>query len=180
MVAVFLLISVVLGPDGPNLPAASTVYYLGETQVKTAEGQPLGAMATLMKRDVRPADASIVETSLMLSSKRDEAVKEIRAVMRVAGSTFSLKEQGEGFTGNGTLNGPAWAWTSWTTTTRIPGRLGGTLVAKTVVSERGLTVVKAMLGDDGKPRVTFNEDYATIDDATYELLRSKLLPRGEK
>ena len=87
------------------------------------------------------------------------------------------KEQKGAFSGDGTLSGPAWAWTSWASNTTLGGG-GGTLRARSQITERGMAVDKALVAPNGAIRVTFTEDYAAIDGATYELLRAKLLPGG--
>ena len=97
-------------------------------------------------------------------------------ISTVGGASFTLKEEKGTFSGDGTLNGPAWAWTSWTSTARL-GPDGTAVRSRSQLTERGMAVDKARVAANGAVLFTFTEDYAAIDGATYELLRAKLLPR---
>jgi hypothetical protein len=174
-----LLILAILLADGPA-PAAKVTYYFGESKVIRADGQPLGNLVSLVKREVIPAESKIVETVLMVSSQPREPVKEYVGVFSVTGAAFTLKEQGGAFEGEGELIGKPWEWTAWNTTSKLPGQRGGTLKSSNKMGGRGMAVSKELFSGDGSLRVKFAEDYAAIDGATYELLRSKLLPRDGK
>jgi hypothetical protein len=174
--ALMLLVATWLA-DGPAQAQASegkVAYYLGESAVRDADGKPLGNLVVLFKRETRPSESRIVETTALISSRPGEPIQEYVATSTVNGTTLSLKEQKGTFSGDGTLAGPAWAWTSWTTNTTLGG---GTLRSRFQVTERGLAADKALLAPNGAIRVTFSEDYAAIDGGTYELLRDKLLPK---
>jgi hypothetical protein len=158
-------------------PASKATYYLGESKVATADGKPLGNMVMLVKRELRPAESRIIETVLMVSSRRAEPIKEYLTVMAVKGSRFTMREQSGAFSGSGELDGNAWEWNAWTSTSKMPGQNGGTIVSRDKLTERGMTTSKELSGPDGAVRVRFAEDYAAIDGATYELLHVKLLPR---
>ena len=169
------LIVATLLADGPA-PAAKASYYLGESKVRDADGKSLGNLVALVKRELRPAESQIVETTLLVSSRPGEAIQEYVTVSKVSGGTFALREQKGGFSGDGTLTGPPWAWTSWTSTASL-GAQGGTLRTRSQLTERGMAVDKVRLAPNGATLVTFTEDHASIDAATYELLHDKLLPR---
>jgi hypothetical protein len=174
MIAALPLIVATLLADGPA-PAAKVAYYLGESTVRNADGKALGNLVVLLKRELRPGEARIVETTLLLSSRAGEPVQEHVTISTVKGGSFALKERKGTFSGDGTLTGPAWAWTSWTTNTTLAGG-GGTLRARNQLTDRGMAVDKTLLAPNGAVRATFTEDHASIDGATYELLRTKLLP----
>ncbi len=157
--------------------APTTTYYLGETQVKTGDGKPLGNMVSLVKREVIPADSKIIETVLMVSSYPGEPTKEFVAVFSVKGETFTMKEQSGAFAGDGELIGKPWAWTAWNSTSKVAGERGVTVVSRDKLNDRGMAVIKDVFSPDGTPRAKLVEDYATIDGATYALLRSKLAPK---
>jgi len=178
MPAALLLILATLA-DGPA-PAPKPTYYLGESRVMTADGKPLGSLVSLVRREVKPAESKIVETVLMVSSRPGEPIKEYVAVFSVAGSTFTVKEQGGAFAGDGDLVGKPWEWTAWNSTSKIPGPYGGTLRSRDRLTERGMAVTKELFGGDGALRIKFAEDYASIEGATYELLHAKLLPKEGK
>ena len=171
------LIVATLLADGPApAPAGKVAYYLGESVVRNADGKAMGNLVALTKRELRPAESRIVETTLLVSSRPGEPIQEYVTVSNVSGATFTLKEQKGTFSGEGTLAGRPWAWTSWTSTANL-GPRSGSLRTKSQVTERGLAVDKARLGANGAVLVTYTEDHAAIDGATYELLRAKMLPR---
>lgn len=177
------LIVATLLADGPA-PAqaqgkASVAYYLGESTVRDADGKPLGNLVVLMRRELRPAESRIVEATLLVSSRPGEPIQEYVAVSTVSGATFNLRDQKGSFSGEGTLSGPAWNWTSWSSTANL-GPRAGTLRTRAQATERGLAVDKARVAANGAVAVTFAEDYARIDGATYELLRDKLLPKEKE
>jgi len=158
-------------------PEAKAMYYLGESQVTTADGRPIGNLVALVKREQFPSESKIVETVLMISSKPREPSQEYVGIFTVTGSSFTLKEQRGAFVGAGELTGSPWEWTAWTTTTRSPG---GVLKSQTRVTDRGLSVTKELLGPDGRPRIKYLEDYAAIDGGTYELFHAKLFPKSAR
>jgi hypothetical protein len=168
------LIVAILLADGPA-PAAKAAYYLGESKVRDADGKSLGNLVALVKRELRPAESRIVETTLLVSSRAGEPIQEYVGVSTVNGAAFTLKEQKGAFSGDGTLAGPAWAWTSWTSTASLGP--GGTVRSRSQLTERGMAVDKTRLAPNGAVLFTFTEDHAAIDGATYELLRAKMLPR---
>jgi hypothetical protein len=175
-----LLVATLLA-DGPapaqaTAPAGSVAYYLGESTVRDADGKALGNLVALTKRELRPSESRIVETSLLISSRPGEPIQEYVTVSSVTGASFTLREQKGTFSGEGTLTGRPWAWSAWTSTANL-GPRGGTLRTRSQVTERGLAVDKARLGPNGAVLVTFTEDHAAIDGATYELLRAKMLPK---
>ncbi len=171
------LIVATLLADGPApAPAGKVAYYLGESTVRNADGKAMGNLVALSKRELKPAESQIVETTLLISSRPGEAVQEYVTVSKVGGGTFTLREQKGAFSGDGTLTGPPWAWTSWTSTASL-GPQGGTLRTRSQLTERGMAVDKVRLAPNGATLVTFTEDHASIDGATYELLRDKLHPR---
>lgn len=176
IVALSLIVAPLLA-DGP-VPAAEAkvAYYLGESTVRNADGKALGNLVVLAKRELRQAESRIVETTLMISSRPGEPIQEYVAVSTVNGAAFALKEQKGTFSGDGTLAGPAWAWTSWTSTANLSPN-GGSVRTRCQLTERGMAVDKARLAPNGATLVTFTEDYAAIDGGTYELLRAKLLPK---
>jgi hypothetical protein len=169
-----LIAATLLAADGP---ATKATYYLGESKVMTADGKSLGNMVMLVKRELRPAESRIIETVLMVSSRRDEPIKEYLTVLTVKGSRFTMREQSGAFSGSGELEGNPWEWSGWTSTSKMPGQNGGTIVSRDKLTERGMATSKELSGPDGTVRVKFAEDYAAIDGGTYELLHAKLLPR---
>lgn len=179
MITALLILPLLLGPDTPA-PAAKVAYYFGESKVSTVDGKPLGVMVSLVKREVKPAESTIVETVLVISSRPQEPIKEHVATLAVDGATFTSTEQGGAFTGTGQLIGKPWEWAAWTSTSKLALTNGGSVVSRDRVTDRGLSVSKDVLGPDGVVRVKIAEDLATIDGATYELLHAKLAPKAPR
>jgi hypothetical protein len=177
MTTTLTLIVATLLADGP---ATKATYYLGESKVTTADGKPMGNMVVLVKRELRPAESRIIETVLMVSSQRNEPIKEYLTVLAVKGSRFTMREQSGAFSGSGELDGNPWEWSGWTSTAKMPGQNGGTIISRDKLTERGMAVSKELNGPDGAVRVKFVEDYAAIDGGTYELLHAKLVPRDPR
>jgi hypothetical protein len=177
MTTTLAILAAVLAADGPSPAPAKVSYYVGSTKVESADGRPLGNMASLVKREVIPAESKIVETVLRLSSKPGSEIKEVVTVLTVTGSKFTVKEKEGTFTGDGEFVGDPWKWTTWSSTTKIPGPTGGIVKSRDKVTDRGMAVTKEVLGDDGALRVRLTEDYVTIEGSAYDLFRAKLLPK---
>ena len=175
MSAAPLLILAMFAVDGPT---AKTTYYLGESKVMRPDGLPLGNLVALVKREVKPAESTIVETVLMVSSRPGEPVKEYVTTLKVIGSKFTASEKSGGFEGVGELVGKPWEWTGWSSTSKLTGANGGMVKSTDTLGGRGLIIAKEVYSADGAMRVKITEDYASIDGATYELLRDKLMPKG--
>jgi hypothetical protein len=104
--------------QAPSVPAAppatSTVCYAGLT---TGLGQ---RARTVMRRTVDPTARQIVE-DVRHGDAAAHRVTQFHAVKDVTGDQFTMKETGGAFTGTGTLTGEPWRWTSWTSTSQLPG-----------------------------------------------------------
>jgi hypothetical protein len=97
--------------------------------------------------------------------------------MLVHGGSFTMR-LGDGTPlGEGTLSGEAWRWTSWHSTSRLPGGIRveslDSLVAGSLVAR------KTIFGADGALVGTTVEHFAPIDAARFAQRRSEILrPRG--
>ncbi len=173
-----LIVATCLAAEPAQAPAqASATYYLGESNVTTPDGKSLGNLVTLIKREQFPAQGKIVETMVLVSSNRREPATEYVSVWVVEGSNFRVKEQSNAFSGKGELTGKSWDWSGWTIVTQTAA---GIIRGHAQRTERGLTIVKELVGPDGVTRAKYTEDHAKIDGGTYELFRTKLLPRAPK
>jgi hypothetical protein len=153
----------------PQAPAAppprTTTCYAG---FSTGMGQ---RARTAVRRTVDPAARQIVE-DVGHEDARAHGVKQFHVVMDVAGDHFTMKETGGAFTGAGTLTGEPWRWTSWTSTSQIPGT-GIEVESVDELTDAGLQTTK-QIRKDGKPVGTTTErltpfDCAAWDKATAEL-----------
>lgn len=157
-------------------PEARTDYFLGTSRVRSAAGRELGAMVSLVKREVKPADGTIVEHVLVIDPRTpaNAPLKEFVATLKVNGDAFTMTEASGHFTGEGTLDGPEWAWTHWTSSAKLEGD-AGTIKSDDTLTEHGLTVKKAFIKPDGTKTVDIDEEYHRIDEAQYQILRDRLL-----
>lgn len=161
----------------------SVAYYLGESKVVlAANGREVGRMVMLIKRVLKPAEHVIEEHVLVASSESAEPIKEIIMTMIVdeMSKSFKLKDASGTLEGTGDLVGESWAWKQWSSTTVIPGPRGGTIKSQDTLTEDGLQVKKQLLGEDGKPRIVFEESYRTISASFYAILHERLLKAEKK
>ena len=93
-------------------PAATTECYGGQS---TGMGQ---RAMTIVRRTVDPVAKQIVE-DVSHDASGPHGAASYHVVMAVDGNHFTLTEASGAFTGNGTLIGEPWQWTSWTTITQI-------------------------------------------------------------
>ena len=115
--AVLLALAACSGAPGPQprptLAAApvapTTACYQGTS---SGAGQ---RVRTLVRRTMDPDAHQIVEDVVHGDAG---AVTAFHVVMAVTDATFTIRETAGGVTGTGTLTGPAWQWTSWSSTSQ--------------------------------------------------------------
>jgi hypothetical protein len=160
-------------PVAPPLPAASTSYFEGTSEVFVAPraggAAPVATMRAVIRRKLDPARGVIVE-QVASEEGRGRPAREYLVTMAVSGSNFSMKERGGAFEGSGSLSGPAWAWTSWESRSTLPD--GSTVHSRDLLSEQGLTVEKEVKSPRGA--VVLVERFARIDRESYLRKRAEL------
>ncbi len=149
---------------------AETRYYLLEGAMELPNGRQVGTSLSLVKRTEDRAAGKIEEVVLNIRGK-DPAL-ETTTVIRVEGDKATLSSPDGGFSGEGKLRGPEWAWTQMTFTAKL--EQGMTIEGEDEFAPESMTATKRVLGADGKLQIVIRESGRTIDEALYDLLRSRL------
>jgi hypothetical protein len=100
------------------------------------------------------------------------AIKAFHVVMDVAGATFTMKEAAGGFTGSGTLTGPAWHWPSWTSTSRLAAA-GLEVESHDELTPTGLVAHK-QIRKDGAVVATTVDELTAFDCAGWDAAKAAL------
>ena len=91
---------------------AETRHYLIEGTMEQPTGKRVGTSLSLAKRTVDRTAGKIEEVVLFMSGQ--EPARETITVIRVEGEKATLSSPERGFSGQGKLSGPEWAWTQMT------------------------------------------------------------------
>jgi hypothetical protein len=160
----------VADPVVPAGPVASTSCYVGGGEITlTANGQVVDKFEAVARRALDPAAGTIEEEVAMSGSQPGRYTVQIT----VDGSTMTLKEQSGAFTGTGEMQGEPWKWTSWTTTSNLPG---GMTVISTDTVEGDAIVVNKTVTRDGQTMVTIAEKLTALPCDQFEARASALVP----
>ena len=149
---------------------AETRYYLVEGIMELPTGRRVGTSLSLAKRTVDQAAGKIDE--LVLSMRGQEPALETTTVIRVEGEKATLSSPEGGFSGQGKLSGPEWAWTQMTFTVKM--NQGTTIEGQDDFAPDSITATKRVLGPDGKLQIIIRESGRPISETLYDLLRSRL------
>jgi hypothetical protein len=151
---------------------AETRHYLVEGTMELPTGRRVGTSLSLAKRTVDRTAGKIDE--VVLSMRGQEPALETITVIRVEGekATLSSSSPEGGFSGQGKLSGPEWAWTQMTFTVKMDQ--GITIEGQDDFAPDSITATKRVLGPDGKLQLIIRESGRTISETLYDLLRSRL------
>lgn len=149
---------------------AETKYYLIEGALELPSGRRVGTSLSLAKRSVDRAAGQIEE--VVLSMRGQEPARETITIIRVDGEKFTLSSREGGFSGQGTLRGPEWAWTHMTFTLKMDQ--GFTVEGEDEFAPESITATKRVMGPDGKLQIVIRESGRTISETPYDLLRLRL------
>ena len=137
-----------------NNNAPVTRCYAGPSQVHVLPAnQHVGDGTLVARRTTDRARGTITEE--VASSFPGQPARRFAVTMTVTGSKFVMTEKGGAFTGEGVLTGPAWAWTEWTSTSRLPD--GTTVRSTDRAAADGFDAEKIVTGPDGVDRVRIVE-----------------------
>jgi hypothetical protein len=160
-------------PLASGAPAAATEYFHGTSEVyplPRAEGAPpVATTRALIRRTVDPARSVIVE-DVVSEDGRGRPAREYVVTMTVSGAAFTMEERAGAFRGTGTLEGPPWRWSAWTSHAVLPD--GGMVDSRDRLTDASLEVEKEYRGAHGA--VLMVEHFARIDHAAYDRLRAEL------
>lgn len=146
-------------------PPASTACYAGYS---TGMGQ---RARTIARRTVDPAAHQILE-DVSHDDAGAHGAKSFHVVMAVDGDRFTMTERGGAFTGTGTLVGPAWQWTAWTSTSQIP-HTTITVASSDELTATGMRATKQIM-QDGKLLGTTTDELQTFDCAEWDKVLAQL------
>jgi hypothetical protein len=151
---------------------AETNYYLVEGALELPTGRRVGTSLSLAKRTVDRTAGKIEE--VVLSMREQEPALETITLIRIDGenATLSSSSPQGGFSGQGKLSGPQWAWTRMTFTVKMDQ--GTTVEGEDEFAPESITATKRVLGPDGKLQIIVRESGRTISESLYNLLRNRL------
>jgi hypothetical protein len=153
--------------------ADQTSYYLGETTTN-ADGRRDVNSVVLMKRVTSPLRGTVEEH--ILTAAKGSAVNETIFTYRVLGSQVLIETKGSPTKGEGELTGQPWQWSAMRFTIRLPGK-EGTVRGERRYKRDGVTGTKTLYDIQGRVKNVFDETLTPVSRDTYEILRSKMLPR---
>ena len=149
---------------------AETKYYLVEGALELPNGRRVGTSLSLAKRTVDREAGKIEE--VVLSMRGQEPALETITLIRIDGEKATLSSAQGGFSGQGKLKGPEWAWTQMTFTLKMDQ--GTTVEGEDEFAPESITATKRVLGPDGRLQITIRESGRTISETLYDLLRNRL------
>jgi hypothetical protein len=87
-------------------------YLLGDEKFTTAKGEPIPSLSTalLIEKTLDAAAGTFTERAVQVSPSKKQVI-DVTMTLTVKGQNFTIKDNLGTMTGNGTLQGPAWAWT---------------------------------------------------------------------
>jgi hypothetical protein len=163
MLPVALLLAACAHPPAPL--AARTDYFEGTTTVMLPGGRTVPGGVVLARRTVDPAAGTIVEQVISADPRPGRPATEYLVTMVVSQGRFTMSEASKAFEGEGALEGPAWRWTTWTSTSRLPD--GSRVVSADSVVDGQLVVHKRVLSAAGAVVIETVERLAPIDAARF-------------
>lgn len=152
---------------------AETTYYEGPSSVTLPDGRSFPGGMVLAQRTVSPSERSIREQVVSEDPRPGHAAREFNVLMRVTRSGFSMTESGGAFEGAGTLDGPAWRWTAWHSTSRLPD--GSRVESADTMNDDELHVRKRVFDASGALQIETTEQLKRIDAARYAARRAAML-----
>ncbi|MEO7999961.1 MAG: hypothetical protein ABI852_21090 [Gemmatimonadaceae bacterium] len=150
-----------------------SMYFEGTSQIQLPDGRILPGSAVLAKRTLNQKTSTITEQVISAGS-RGRPATEFIVTAKVDGSKFTMTEASGAFDGDGTLQGPAWQWTGWTSISRL--KEGGRVESIDSATATTLSVHKRVLAADGTEQVKTTEMFKVVDEARFVARRKELLP----
>ena len=154
---------------------ATTQYYEGTSTATLPTGQSVPNGVLLARRTLDPEAGTIVEQVVTNDGHRPAAEYVIE--MQVRGASFAMRGPDGSPLGEGTLDGESWRWTTWRSTSRLPGGLRVESVDTLLTG--ALVAHKTIFRSDGALVLTTTERLSSIDAARFAQRRAEILgPRG--
>ena len=156
---------------GPSRVATTTQYYEGTSTATLPTGRSVPNGVIIARRTVDPEAGTIVEQVVSNDGRRPAA--EIVIEMQVHGGSFAMRTAAGSPLGEGTLDGEAWRWTVWRSTSRLPG--GIRVESVDTLLTGALVAHKTIFGSDGALLLTTTEHLSPIDAARFAQRRAEIL-----
>jgi hypothetical protein len=158
-------------PPSSSSPPGATHCYAGTgATTLIATGQVVDQFDAVARRTTDPA-ASQIHEEMAVGGSRPGRYK---VDMVVTGSKLVMKEAGGAFEGDGDLVGPAWAWRSWTTRSRMPG---GIEVTSTDTVQGDAILAEKTVVQNGAPLVRIIEKLAGVPCDDFDARAQKIAPQ---
>ncbi len=149
------------GTDGGEpLPEAWTEYYRADSVIDA--GGFVFEEVYWVRRQLDPEAATITEEFV---SEIDAVLTLTELVVDAEANTFTLTINTDEYTGAGSLEGPAWAWTAWSSVSTAAD--GSYVESSDVVTAEGITAAKVGFAADGTQEWTLDEVLVAVDEATW-------------
>ncbi len=155
-------------PSGPIGPQPSTRFYAGTVQMRGVDGDLWIDGETTLRREVRPSQATIVETWMV-----NGAPVTTTMVRTGDGAVFAASDERSGVGGTVTFAGDPWVSTSWTYQLQIIDD-EGTITGTGRLGETTLTTRKEYLLPDGTLNATLEERVLLVTEQEYDAKRKQL------
>ena len=139
--------------------------YAGTTQVHLLPANQHVADGTIVARRTTDPARSII-TEEVHNAVGTEPPRSFRVTMHVKGSRFTMTEANGAFTGEGELRGPAWQWTEWIATSKLPD--GTVVTSRDTATADGFAAEKTVTSADGVARVKIVESIGALDCAEFD------------
>lgn len=155
-----------------SAPVYEITFFVGTSEYELPSGAKVPGPSTLVARTVDETTSRILEDVANIDADPAKPAERYVVTFTVTGADFTMTasqtapapEEGI-FSGQGTLTGTPWAWTSWTSHTDFAD--GSTLDSVDALSELGLVVEKRFYDADGALVVIIREDLPRVDEASY-------------
>ena len=166
-----LLLFAIVAPEFATAQPTS-VYYEGTTQITLPGGRTIPGGPALAKRTTDPSTGIITEQVINPASGNRPAAEYI-VTATVKDAHFTMTEASGAFEGEGTLVGPAWHWTGWSSVSRLKD--GMRVESTDSATATTLKVHKRVIGADGVEQVTTTETFNVVDEARFLARRKEML-----
>jgi hypothetical protein len=169
--AAFVFCAGCLTMRGVTAAQPTTDYYEGTSTALLPTGRSVPNGVILARRTVDPSAGTIVEQVVSDDHRRPAAENVIE--MRVQGRSFTMRWADGSSLGEGTLDGDAWRWLVWRSTSHLPGGLR--VESVDTLSGGALVAHKTIFGADGAVMLRTTEQLSPISAARFSERRTELL-----
>ena len=179
----FLLLTtaLTLGVACPSAGAAEKkeVYYLGEAELSSGEGRPMGSQVILLRKSHDPEAGEVVEAAVIVQpdGRVEESVITFDVATGDTNNEFAVSSGDGTIEGEGTFAGPAWDWNYFKATYRSAN---GVVIEdqNTLTDDSVVTARKTITLPNGRVYMTMDVTLKAVTPSTYRILKPVLLKRA--